>query len=232
MLIVARTVGHPFSLGAALSLDSLFHLLRRDVAAIEERGREVAALAEERGFLFFVGIGMFKLGWVSVREGRVEEGLGKLHQALAIYQATGVRFTLTELLGSLAEAHGMAGDGEKGLEYLTQALAMVEKGGERYYEAELYRLKGELLLRKAGPNDRAAMEEEAAACFRQSLAVARKQAARSFELRTAVSLGRLLKKQGKGREARMLLEDIYGWFTEGFDTPDLKEAKELIRILI
>jgi predicted ATPase len=231
MLEAARQVNHPFSLATALAFDSLFHLLRRDAAALEERGREVAALAEEKGFLFFVGIGMFKLGWVATRQGRVKEGLAKLHQALEIYQATGVRFTLTELLGSLAEAYGMAGDNEKGLEFMSQVLAEVERGGERYYEAELFRLKGELLLRKAERNGRTVLEKEAEACFQKSLAVARQQMAKSFELRTAVSLGRLLKKQGKESEARKLLEEVYSWFTEGFDTPDLKEAKSFIEEL-
>jgi predicted ATPase len=232
MLAVARQVGHPFSLAAALAMDSLFHLLRRDVGALEERGKEVAKLGEEKGFLFIVGVGRFKLGWVAARQGRVEEGLAKLHQALELYRATGVRFTLTDLLGSLAEAYGMAGQIEKGLEFMSQALAEVERGGERYYEAELFRLKGELLLKKAEKDDdRAAMEKEAEACFQQSLAVARRQMAKSFELRTAVSLGRLLKKQGRGSEAKKLLEEIYGWFTEGFNAPDLKEAKLLIEEL-
>jgi len=231
MLAVARQVGHPFSLAAALAMDSLFHLLRRDVGALEERGKEVAKLGEEKGFLFIVGVGRFKLGWVAARQGRVEEGLAKLHQALELYRATGVRFTLTDLLGSLAEAYGMAGEIEKGLEFMSQALAEVERGGERYYEAELFRLKGELLLRKSGANDRPALEKEAEACFQQSLAVARRQMAKSFELRTAVSLGRLLKKQGRGSEAKKLLESIYSWFTEGFDTPDLKEAKSFIEEL-
>jgi predicted ATPase len=228
MLVVARQVGHPFSLAAALALDSLFHLLRRDVGTLEERGKEVAALAEEKGFLFFVGVGLFKMGWVSARQGKVEEGIAKIHQALDLYRATGVRFTLTDLLGSLAEAYGMAGDIEKGLEFMSQALAEVERGGERYYEAELYRLKGELLLRKAERSGRAEWEKEAEACFQQSLAVARRQMAKSFELRTAVSLGQLLKKKGKESEAKKLVESIYGWFTEGFDAPDLKEAKSLI----
>jgi predicted ATPase len=147
---------------------------------------------------------------------------------LDIYQATGVRFTLTDLLGSLAEAYGMAGQIEKGLGFMSQALAEVERGGERYYEAELYRLKGELMLREAETKDRTALENEAEGCFQQSLAVARRQMAKSFELRTAISLGRLFKKQGKVSEARKLLMDIYGWFTEGFDTPDLKEAKALL----
>jgi predicted ATPase len=228
MLAVARQVAHPFSLAAALALDTLFHLLRRDVGALEERGKEIAALAEEKGFLFFVGVGIFKLGWVAAHQGRFEEGLANLHHALELYRATGVRFTLTDLLGSLAEAYGMAGDIEKGLEFVSQALAEVERGGERYFEAELYRIKGELMLKKSEIDDRTAMEKEAEDCLHKSLAVARKQEAKSFELRTAVSLGRLLKKQGKESEARKLLESIYGWFTEGFDMPDLKEARSLI----
>jgi predicted ATPase/tRNA A-37 threonylcarbamoyl transferase component Bud32 len=228
MIDAARRVGHPFSLAAALALDTLFHLLRRDAEALEERGKEVAALAEEKGFIFFIGVGIFKLGWVLTRQGRVEEGLAKLHHALELYRATGVRFTLTDLLGSLAEAYGMAGDVDQGLEFMAQALAEVERGGERYYEAELYRLKGELLLKKAERIDRAAMEKEAEDCFERSLAVARRQEAKSFELRTAISLARLLKKQGKESEAKKLVDDIYGRFTEGFDMPDLKEAKSLI----
>jgi len=228
MLAVARSVGHPFSLAAALAFDSLFHLFRRDVAALEVRGNEVAELGGEKGFLFMVAVGKFKQGWVSARQGRLEDGLSKLHQALELYRATGVRFTLTELLGSLAEAYGMTGRIEQGLEFMAQALAEVERGGERYYEAELYRLKGELLLRAGEKKDRTAGEEEAEICFRQSLAVARKQMAKSFELRTAVSLGRLLRKRGRASEAGKLLEEIYGRFSEGFDMPDLKEAKSLI----
>jgi predicted ATPase len=231
MLAVARQVGHPFSLAAGLALDSLFHLLRRDAAALEIRGKEVAALAEEKGFLFHSGVGFFKLGWVAAHQGRLEEGLVLLHRALELYQATGVRFTLTDLFGTIAEAYGMAGETEKGLEFMSQAFAEVERGGERYFEAELYRIKGELLLRKAEIHDQAALEKEAEACLRQSLAVARRQEAKSFELRTAVRLGRLLKKQNRGSEAKELLESIYGWFTEGFDQPDLKEAKSLIEEL-
>jgi len=231
MLADARQVDHPFSLAAVLAMDSLFHLLQRDIKALEERGTEVARLAEEKGFLFFVGVGVFKIGWALAHQGQVEEGIAKLNQALDLYRATGMRFTLTDLLGSLAEAYGIAGQIEKGLEFMSQALAEVERGGERYYEAELYRIKGELLLRKAKRKDRTVLEKEAEACFQQSLAVARQQKARSFELRTSISLSRLLQKQGKRSEARTLLKAIYDWFTEGFETPDLKEAKSLIEEL-
>jgi serine/threonine protein kinase/predicted ATPase len=231
MIAVARQVGHPFSLAAGLALDSLFHLLRRDAASLEVRGKEIAVLAEEKGFLFHSGVAYFKLGWVAAHRGRVEEGLAKLLQALDLYRATGVRYTLTDLFGTIAEAYGMAGEIEKGLEFMAQAFAEVERGGERYFEAELYRIKGELLLRKAGSSDQAALENEAETCLRQSLAVARRQEAKSFELRTAVRLGRLLIKQGRGNEAKTMLEGIYNWFTEGFEEPDLKEAKSLIEEL-
>lgn len=231
MLVAVRRIDHPFTLTVALATDSLFHLLRRDVKAIEERGKEIARLAGEKGFLFFVGVGLFKIGWALAQQGQVEEGIAKIHQALNIYQASGVKFTLTDLLGSLAEAYGLSGQTEKGLEFMSDALAEVERGGERYYEAELYRLKGELLLRDSRTEDRKKVEKKAKACFLQSLAIARQQKAKSFELRTAISLSLLLQKQGKGSEARTLLKDIYGWFTEGFDTPDLKAAKSLIEEL-
>jgi len=231
MLAAARRVGHPFSLAAVLALDTLLHLLQRDVESLEERGKEVAALAGEKGFLFFVGVGLFKIGYVLACRGDAEGGIAKIHQGLELYRATGVRFTLTDLFGCLAEAYGMAGQIEKGLEFMSQALAEVERGGERYYEAEIHRLKGVLLLKKAETDDRAMMEKEAEDLFRRSLAVARRQSARSLELRTATNLARLLRSQGKAGEAKKLLEDIYGWFTEGFDTPDLKEAKSLIEEL-
>lgn len=231
MLAAARQMDHPFSFVSALAFNTLFHLLRRDVGALDERGKELTALAEEKGFVFFVGVGLFKMGWVLVRQGRIEEGIARIHQGLDLYRAGGVRFTLTDLFGSLAEAYGMAGKIEKGLEFMSQALAEVERGGERYYEAELYRLKGELLLKKAEKKDRTTSEKEAEACFQKSFAVARMQKAKSFELRTAISLGQLLNKQGKRSEAKKLLKDIYGWFTEGFDTADLKEAKALLEEL-
>jgi predicted ATPase len=227
-LDAARRIGHPMSFAAALAMDCLLHLIRRDVKSLEERGREVAAFAGEKGFLFFVAVGLFKMGFTRALQGGAEEGIAKIHQGLDLYRATGVRFTLTDLFGCLAESYGMAGRYEQGLDIMSQALAEVERGGERYYEAELHRIKGELLFKKAETGDRAALEKEAEDSFRQSLALARGQTAKSLELRTAISLGRLLQKQGKKSEAKKLLEDIYGWFTEGFDTPDLKEAKALI----
>src|SRR5205823_6899358 len=126
----------------------------------------------------------------------------------------------------LAEAYAAAGQAEAGLDALAEALALMDHTGERYYEADLHRLKGELLVQQAVPD-----APQAEACLQQALAVARRQQAKSWELRAALSLSRLWKRQGKGTEARELLASIYGWFTEGFDTADLQEAKALLEEL-
>src|SRR5262249_3227129 len=128
-------------------------------------------------------------------------------------------------LGMLAEACAHAGQRDAGLRLVTEALERVQQSGERAWEAELHRLQGELLVQTEGGVQQAAVTAEA--CFQQALAVARRQQARSFELRAALSLGRLWQQQGKYQEAHDLLAPIYGWFTEGFDTADLQEAKAL-----
>lgn len=124
----------------------------------------------------------------------------------------------------LAEVHSIMGQPEAGLTALSEALALVETTGERYYEAELHRLKGELLLQHAAPE-----ASHAEACFQQALDIARRQQAKSLELRAAMSLSRLWQQHGKRSEARALLAEVYHWFTEGFDTADLQEAKALLQ---
>jgi predicted ATPase len=128
----------------------------------------------------------------------------------------------------IAEAYGPAGQAAEGLAVLTEALALVEKTDERWYEAELYRLKGELLLAPARTRSRV---EEAEECFCQALSIARHQQAKSWELRTAMSLGRLWQRQGQCAAARQLVAEVYGWFTEGFDTADMHNAKALLEEL-
>jgi predicted ATPase len=147
-------------------------------------------------------------------------------QGLAAFQATGMRLQYPHFLALLAEAYGKAGQAEEGLSVLAEALALVEETGERYYGAELYRLKGELLLMQG---DEA--ESEAEASFHKAIEVARRQQAKSWELRATMSLCRLWQRQGKREEARQRLAEVYGWFTEGFDTPDLQEAKALLEEL-
>jgi len=146
-----------------------------------------------------------------------------MHQGLAALQATGSVNTRSEYLACLAEAYGGTGQAEEGLRLLAEALAWMDTAGQSYYAAEVYRVKGELLLQQAVPD-----APQAEACLQQALAIARRQQDRSWELRTAMSLSRLWLRQGKRSEAYELLASIYGWFTEGFDTADLQEAKALL----
>jgi predicted ATPase len=131
----------------------------------------------------------------------------------------------------LAEAYGKGEQAEEGLNVLAEALAVVDKTGERLYEAELYRLKGELLLQQSKVQDPKSNVEEAEECFQNAIAIARQQSAKSLELRAVMSLSRLWQQRGKKDEARQMLAEIYGWFTEGFDTKDLQEAKVLLEEL-
>ena len=149
-------------------------------------------------------------------------GSPRCARALAIRQSTGVRCYLSGTLGPLAEAQAKAGHPEEGLTTLAEALALVEETDERHWEAELHRLRGELLLMQGD-------EAEAEASLHKAIEVARRQQARSWELRATVSLCRLWQAQGRIDEARQMLAEIYGWFTEGFDTPDLREAEALLR---
>jgi predicted ATPase len=164
-----------------------------------------------------------------------------MNQGLAAWQATGAEQALSYCLALLAEAYGKVGQAEKSLAVLAEALDFVQRTGERFYEVELYRLKGQLTLQQFNvqgstfkvtnphsltPNPQA--EAEAEACFLKAIEIARKQQAKSLELRVVVSLSQLWQQQGKREEARQLLAEIYGWFTEGFDTADLQEAGALL----
>ena len=154
-------------------------------------------------------------------QGHGAEGIAQIHQGLAALRAAGVELGRAHWLALLAEAYGYVGQTHEGLNVLAEALAAVHHHGGRWWEAELYRLRGELLLHVA------AQQEEVEACLQQALAVAHRQQAKSLELRAALSLSRLWQQQGKRAEAHELLAEVYGWFTEGFDTADLQEAKAL-----
>jgi predicted ATPase len=159
-------------------------------------------------------------------QGQAEEGAAQIRQALAAWRAMGAGMAVSHWLVLLAEAYGQAGQAEEGLRLLAEALALANAGGERRHEAELYRLKGQLLLAHS-----AEQHTEVETCFRHALDLARHQQAKSLELRAATSLSRLWQQQGKRAEAHELLAPIYGWFTEGFDTADLKDAKALLNEL-
>jgi predicted ATPase len=173
-------------------------------------------------------------GWAIAVQEHSTEGLVQIRQGLDTYRATGAEFQRPHFLTMLAEASGLLGQPEGGLAALEEALNLVEKTGERYYEAELHRQRGELLLLRAAkshPDQSSREQHEAEMCFQHALDVARQQQAKSLELRAAMSLARLWQRQGKRVEARVLLAPIYGWFTEGFDTTDLQEAKALLEAL-
>ena len=184
------------------------------------------ALSSERGFPQFLALGMMMRGWALALQGQGEEGIAQMHQGLAAFRAAGAELGRPYWLILLAEAYGQVGQTEAGLTTLAEGLATAHKTGERYWEAELYRLKGELLLTLS-----AEKHTEAETCFHQALDIARQQQARSLELRAAMSLARLWQRQGKRAAACELLAPIYGWFTEGFDTADLQEAKVLLEAL-
>jgi predicted ATPase len=150
-------------------------------------------------------------------------GIAQMTHGIAAYRATGAEAGRHYWLGMLAEAYGKAGQRDAGLTALTEALALVEKNGECYYEAELYRLQGDLLLDQLAPD-----VHQAEACFQQALAIARRQQARSLELRAGLRLSRLWQHQGKRAAAYDVLAPVYAWFTEGFDTPDLQHARRLL----
>src|SRR5215471_9171503 len=144
------------------------------------------------------------------------------------WRACGSEIMLTVLAAPLVRAYGMCGQVDKAFAALAEAMTLVENTGERIYEAELYRLKGELTLKGPEASPHSSIKEEAESYFRQAIEVARQQSAKSWELRTTTSLARLLAEQGRRSEARKILAEIYNWFTEGFDTADLKDAKALL----
>ena len=162
-------------------------------------------------------------GWALAEQGRGDEGIEQVGRGIAAFRATGAELYRPYFLGLLAEAYSRRERTDKGLEVLDEALVLVDRTGERFHESEFYRLKGQLLLARSMDNYPAAE-----ACFHRALTIARRHQAKSLELRGAVNLSRLWQQQGQHDRARRLLEEIYGWFTEGFDTGDLKEAKALL----
>ena len=173
-----------------------------------------------------MGGGAIVRGWALSEQGDGETGIALMRQGLAAVRATGAELSRSVHLALQAEGHGKVGQTEAALTVLAEARAAVDRSQGRVYEAELYRLKGELLLALSPEN-----EAEAEACLRQALAIAGRQAAKSLELRAATSLSRLWQQQGRPEAAREGLREIYNWFTEGFDTADLKQARALLEQL-
>jgi predicted ATPase len=220
---LAQQSANPFSLSFALSWAAVFHQLRREGRAAQERAEAAISLAMEQGFPIFVAYSSILRDWALAHQGQAREGIEQIHQGLTAWRATGAEVSRPYHLTLLAEAYGTMDQPEAGLTVLAEALTLVGKTGERWYEPEIYRLKGALLLQQSSDN-----HAETHDCFQRALDVARAQQAKSLELRAAISLYRLWQQQGKCAEAYQLLAEVYGWFTEGFDTADLQEAKALL----
>ena len=252
-LLLAHELAHPLSL-ALVSL-GMEHQFRRDTAATLRQAEALLAVSHEHDLATFVGAGDLYMGWARAEQGQEVEGLAQMRQGLQLHtdkQATSQPYWMSLLV----DTYQRTGQVEEGLTLVAEALNLVEQTEERYYEAELHRLQGELLLnderrtmnderrtmnderrtkdkeRKTSPIHHSSFiihrSEEAEACFQRALDVARQQQAKSLELRAAMSLARLWQQQGKTAEAHELLAPVYEWFTEGFDTADLQDAKTLL----
>jgi predicted ATPase len=217
----ARRRAHLPSLALCLSIGARLHSLDGDDAALDERAGQLIAVANEQGFPLWRAFGTMYRGWVKVRNGDMAEGMSLLRSGSTAYLATGSEAWIPHFISFRARACEIAGQNEEALVQLDDALQIAERTGERWFVTELNRQKGQLLQRSGNS---AAAEE----LYRKALTIAQEQGARLWELRAATSLARLRCEQGRRAEARDVLAPIYGWFTEGFDTADLNEAKALL----
>ena len=225
-LALAQELSHPPSLAFARCLAALVSQWRRDVPAVHEHAEACVALATAQGFPQWAAWGTSLRGWALAMQGQGEAGLSQLRQGIAACQATGTALYVQYNCTMLADVCNHLGHTADGLQALAEVHALVEQQEERLWDAETCRLQGVLLLRQPGTP-----QAEAEAWFQRALDVARRQEAKALELRAAMSLARLWQQQGKQAEAHELLAPVYGWFTEGFDTADLQEARALLEEL-
>jgi predicted ATPase len=222
-LTQAQELRHAYTLAQALLFSTILHQWGREATMAQEQAEALGALCTEHGFAQYLAWSTILRGAAVAAQGSWAEGLAQMREGLVAYRATGARSLGHWFHALLAEACGRAGQVETGLRSLEEALEALQTTEDRCYEAEVYRLKGELLLQQS-----AARQGEAEEHVQQALTVARRQEAKSLELRAATSLARLWQQQGKQAEAHALLAPVYGWFAEGFDTADLLEAKALL----
>jgi tetratricopeptide (TPR) repeat protein len=230
---LAQALSHPLSLSAAHHFASWLHQHRREGRESQEQAEAAMAIAVEQDFGFFIAFDKMLRGRALAMQGRQDEGIAEMRQGLGAYQASGAVALQLHWLSTLAEVYGKAGRVEEGLAVLTDAQELSDRhGSERWSDAELYRLKGELRWQKAkNQGQEVKLEAEVEDCFHHAIEIARQQRAKSLELRAAMSLSRLWQKQVKKAKALSLLQEIYDWFKEGLDTADLREAKALLKEL-
>ena len=222
-LALAEEHAHPFSQAIALAYAVMLHQFRREQHTVYAHAETALALCTEQGFAYYLAWVTIIQGWSLAVQGQREGGIEQMRQGLAALQNTDAKRALPYYLALLAEGYGAVGQPDEGLRVLAEAFAAVATAAERRWEAELYRLQGELLLQAT--DRKRQTEETPEVCFRQALKVARQQQAKSLELRAALSLSRLWQQQGKPDAARQLLPEVYAWFSEGLDTADLQEAR-------
>jgi adenylate cyclase len=222
-LALAQGLSLPLSLAFAEFFFGELRQSRGEVSAAQETAESLIALCAEHEFPDWLAMATSLRGWAMAEQGHNEEGIAQIHEGLTAYRALGGELYRPYFLCWLAEAYREPDRLNDGLSALTEALAAADEQENRNYEAEMHRIKGELLLKQNNSN-----ASEAQRCFQRAIEIARTQSAKSWELRATTSLARLLAKQGHRDEARTMLTEIYNWFTEGFDTADLKDAKALL----
>jgi predicted ATPase len=240
-IVLAQRLSHPRSLGWAKFFKSVLHQYRRESDATEENAKSVVAISAEHALADFSAWATSLRGWAIAEQGRREEGIAQIHEGLVLSRANGAGLLRPYFLALLAGVYTTTDRLDDGLNALGESLGAADQFENRIYEAETHRLKGELLLRRNAErsgNEQASLQgrsgivdsdgAEAQRCFQQAIEVARNQSAKSWELRATMSLARLLGRDGRRDEARTTLAGIYNWFTEGFDTADLQDAKALL----
>ncbi len=225
-LAMANELTNPANLINTLCFVAVVDVLRRDLSAARQRVKAAMEISAEQRHSFYLGHGTVLHGWARAAQGQVEDGIAEIEHGITTFKATGARTWIPYFLGLQAEAYGRAKRIDDGLGSVAEALALADETEQHCWQAELSRVKGELLLAVSSNN-----HAEAERCFSQALEIARAQQAKSWELRAAMSLARLWQQQRKETAARDLLAPVHGWFTEGFDTADLKEAKALLEEL-
>jgi class 3 adenylate cyclase/predicted ATPase/predicted transcriptional regulator len=222
-LALAEALAHPFSMAIALVVVGFLNVTWRQTDAVRTLGERLIAYAGEMGLRPMVSFGKFIKGEALTHQGEIVEGIAQMRESLAELRAVRYLITMPPMIASLADAVQRSGKTDEGLAAVEEGLEMVDAGGERFVLPEIHRVKGRLLLDRS-----AADRDAAAAAYRQAIAIARDQEARLLELRAATSLARLWGENGKRDAARELLAPTYQWFTEGFDKPDLRDAKALL----
>jgi adenylate cyclase len=222
----AEELAHPFTLAYMFATLAMFHQFRQDREEARRHAEAATRICREQGMPYWLGIGLILQSWARATRLQLAEQIPAMHEGMAIYRATESALWLPYFLTLLAETYGAASQPDAGLRFLDEAHTVMDNTQERFYEAEVHRVQGVLVLAQA-----ADQHAQAETCFQHALAIARHQQARSLELRAAMSLARLWQHQGRQVEARALLTPLYTWFTEGFDTADLQEARVLLEQL-